>query len=156
MTQRHWDEAYSGTAIERTGWYEETPTISLALIDECRLSPQDSIVDIGAGASTLVDRLLDRGFENLAVLDISGQALDHLRQRLSAEDAGRVRFIRTDVTAPDVGSELGPVMLWHDRATLHFLAEGADCDRYARTLQGCVAPGGYAVLATYALHGAPT
>ena len=154
--QPHWDDAYARSPVEQTGWYEETPAISLALIDQCRLDPADPIVDVGAGASTLVDRLLDRGFEHLTVLDISRRALDQLRERLSAADAERVRFIHTDVTAGDLGSELGTVRLWHDRATLHFLTDAGDCGRYAETLQGCVAPGGYAILATYALHGAPT
>jgi cyclopropane fatty-acyl-phospholipid synthase-like methyltransferase len=154
--QRHWDEVYSGAEIEQTGWYEEEPTLSLALIDGCHLEPDAPILDVGAGASSLVDRLLDRCFRDMTVLDISAHALDSMRARLGPDQSAAIRFIRADVTDPELPEQLGTVELWHDRATLHFLIEDDQCNRYAAALHAAVVPGGYALLATYALHGAST
>lgn len=154
--QHHWDEVYAGSEIEETGWYEAEPTVSLSLIDHCELAPEEAILDVGAGASSLVGELQDRGFRDLTVLDISANALDRLRTALGEERAARIRFVRADVTDPAALEIVPPLQLWHDRAMLHFLTEERDCERYAEAVRAAVAPEGYVILATYALHGAPT
>jgi SAM-dependent methyltransferase len=155
-TQEHWEAVYERTAVDQTGWWEASPTVSLAMIERLGLGPDDAILDVGAGASTLVDHLLDRGHRNVAVLDISERALEELRTRLGPQRAESVRFVCGDVTDPATLAGIEPVRLWHDRAMLHFLIEDDQCEQYAAALNTAVAPGGYALLATYALHGAPT
>ena len=153
--QRHWDQAHADTATDQTGWFEQDPTSSLTLIARCDLAPTDPILDVGARTSFLVDRLLHRGFQNVTVLDISPTALDEVRDRLGS-DRAEVGFVHADVTDPALPDRLPPARLWHDRAALHFLTEDEDCAQYASTLRSTVAPGGYAILATYSLEGAPT
>lgn len=152
--QQHWDRTYSEKSVEQLGWYEPDPGPSLALIDRCELSEDARIIDVGAGATLLVDELLDRGYESLGVLDISAQALTVLREQLAPERAGRVRWINADITDPAVADEIGPVDLWHDRALLHFLLDEGERDRYVDALRSTVVPGGHAVIAAFAVGGA--
>lgn len=155
-SREHWDGVYASVPIEETGWFEASPTVSLSLIERCDLDPADPVVDVGAGASSLAAAFLERGQRDVSVLDISANALDQLRSRLGPDRAEQVRFINADVTEPGLRAKLGPVQLWHDRAMLHFLTSDADCASYARAVESTVMPGGYAILATYALNGAPT
>jgi SAM-dependent methyltransferase len=154
--REHWDGVYGQTAVDETGWWEASPSVSLAMIERVGLQPDDPILDAGAGASTLVDHLLDRGQRDVTVLDISERALEELRTRIGPERAESVRFVCGDVTDPATQEGIEPVRLWHDRAMLHFLIEDDQCAQYAAALTAAVALGGYALLATYALHGAPT
>ena len=153
--QRHWDEVHASTESDETGWYEEEPTLSLELIERCELAPTDAILDVGAGTSFLVDRLLERGFRNLTVLDISPTVLDEVRDRLRVDHV-MVGFIHADLTDAELSDRLPLVQLWQDRAALHFLTSDDDCAQYGRTLRATIAAGGYALLAAYALEGAPT
>ncbi len=155
-TREHWEAVYERTAVDQTGWWEESPSVSLALVDGLGLDPDDAILGVGAGASTLVDHLLERGQRDVTVLDISQTALDELRGRLREELAEAVRFVCGDVTRAETFEGIEPIQLWHDRAMLHFLIEDDQCERYAAAVDAAVAPGGYALLATYALHGAAT
>lgn len=154
--REHWEGVYTRTAVDQTGWWEASPSVSLAMIERIGLEPDDAILDAGAGASTLVDHLLDQGQRDVTVLDISQAALDALRARLGPERAEQVQSLCGDVTDPATLEGIGPVRLWHDRAMLHFLIEDDHCEHYASALNAAVAGGGYALLATYALHGAPT
>lgn len=146
----HWDEIYLHRAPEALSWYQPHHERSCAMIELCHMAPDSLIVDIGGGASTLVDELLARGFTRLAVVDLSEHALARSRARLGlAADA--VRWIVADVTTPlfDEGS----VALWHDRAVFHFLTEQAPRDAYIKALRRCVRPGGHVILATFDLDG---
>ena len=96
--QQHWDRTYAEKSLEELGWYEPDPEPSLALIDRCELSEDARIIDVGAGATLLVDQLLDRGYQSLGVLDISAQALKVLREQLDPQRAARVRWINADIT----------------------------------------------------------
>ncbi len=151
---QHWDRTYTEKSVEQFGWYEPDPGPSLALIDRCELSEDARIIDVGAGATLLVDQLLDRGYEALGVLDISAQALSVLRDQLAPERAGRVRWINADITDPAVAEQIGPVDLWHDRALLHFLIDDGECERYVEALRATVVPGRHAVIAAFAVGGA--
>lgn len=150
----HWDRVYTRTPLERTGWYESDPSVSLELIERCGLAPDDPIIDVGAGASLLIDRLIEGGHRDLIASDISEVALGLLRERLGSAADGRVRFLADDLAHPRLLRDLRGIALWHDRAALHFLTEPADRGAYAETLRRSVRPGGFVVLAAFAPDGA--
>lgn len=128
-------------------WYQAEPTLSLELIDALGATSGSAIIDVGGGASVLVDHLLRNGFTDLTVLDLSEAALRTSRQRIGAE--AKVGWITADVLRwePERAYDL-----WHDRAVLHFLT-GEDVERYRATLRRAVGPEGSAVLATFATDG---
>lgn len=147
--ERHWEALYRRQAPTRVSWYQDSPTRSLAMIERTGIARDARIVDVGGGASTLVDRLLERGFANVTVLDIASAALAAAKARLG-ERAQRVEWVVADVTA---WRPPGLYDLWHDRAVFHFLVEESDRRAYAATLCAALAPGGHAIIATFALDG---
>lgn len=152
MTQarkQHWETVYQDKSPLEVSWYQSRPTLSLELIASCELSPAASVIDVGGGASTLVDHLLEQGYRHLSVLDISAAALEHARRRLG-ERAGEVEWIEADIT------EFVPPRtydLWHDRAVFHFLTEAEDRSRYRDLLERAIAPGGHLIIAAFAPDG---
>ncbi|HEX7045766.1 MAG TPA: class I SAM-dependent methyltransferase [Burkholderiales bacterium] len=145
----HWEQVYREQAPHSVSWYQRTPELSLALIAKTGVSPDAWIIDVGAGASMLVDHLLEAGYRHLAVLDISAAALAHARQRLGPK-ADRVEWYEADIT------EFQPPRsfdVWHDRAVFHFLTEPAERARYAAALRRTLKPGGHAIVATFAVGG---
>lgn len=145
----HWQQVYGEKQPTEVSWYQPVPEKSLQLILSTGVGHDDPILDAGGGASTLVDHLLDEGYTDLSVLDISGHALNRSRARLG-ELAGKVDWIESDIT------EFDPVRryaLWHDRAVFHFLTEVADCDKYIAVMRGALQPGAYFVLATFGPEG---
>ena len=145
----HWDSVYSARAPEALTWYQETPHTSLRLIEEAGLPPTAQLLDAGAGASTLVDLLLERGYEAITAVDLSAEALAKSRARLGAA-ADRVQWIVGDLRAP---LPLPEVSLWHDRAVFHFLIEADDRQAYLEQLKSRLRPGGGLVLSTFAADG---
>ncbi len=154
VLQRHWENKYRRTPFDQVGWWEESPEASLRLVDRCVLAPDGLIVDAGAGSSTFIESLMERGFCRFAAIDLSAAALATLRERLGAERASRVRWIVDDLTHPAEAAALRDVALWHDRAALHFFVEAADRDAYAAVIRTAVRPGGYVILAAFSLIGA--
>ncbi len=151
MTKReqHWQTVYETKNPNAVSWYQADPALSLALIDDLHLAPDAAIVDVGAGASVLADRLLDRGFTDLTLVDVADAALAHTRDRLGAR-AADVKFVTSDVTQLDLGRTLD---LWHDRAVLHFLTDAEERARYKAVLDAHLKPGGHAIIATFAVGG---
>lgn len=149
--QEHWNQVYQTKGTQDVSWYQRRPDLSLALIAASSVSKDAGIIDVGGGASTLVDFLLDDGFTRLAVLDLSGAALAHSRSRLGAR-AGAVEWFEADVTSFQPPHRFG---LWHDRAVLHFLTAADDRRGYVAALQRTLLPGGVAVISTFALDGPP-
>jgi SAM-dependent methyltransferase len=147
---QHWDDVYSRRAADQLSWYQRQPQPSLEWIQ--RLAPERStrILDVGGGTSQLVETLLDCGYSDLTVLDVSAPALAMSRQRL-AERAAAARWIVADILA----DKLPPPAfdLWHDRAVFHFLVELADRQRYVSQLQRSLRHGGLLILATFAEDG---
>lgn len=145
----HWSAAWRDAAPETKSWHQDDPAPSLAAIEASGIAPDRPLIDVGGGAARLVDRLLDRGWTDLSVLDVAAEALDRARDRLGAR-AARVRWIVADVTrwTPERA-----YALWHDRAVFHFLTTPEDRAAYARTLDAALAPDGQAILATFALDG---
>ena len=145
----HWEGVYSSKGEREVSWFQESPEPSIELIGLVGAKPDAAIIDIGGGASRLVDALLARGFENLAVLDLSEAALDMARSRLGS-DAQNVRWIAADVASwnPDAKYEV-----WHDRAAFHFLTECDAQQAYVDRLKEALRPGGQAIFGTFALDG---
>ncbi len=146
----HWENVYASRSPEAVSWFRPHLEHSLAFLEAARLGRDAAVIDVGGGASTLVDDLLDRGYSNVTVLDLSQQALDAARARLG-ERASRVRWICADVT--DVALEPAAYDLWHDRAVFHFLREPAARERYVAGVRRALKPGGHVIVATFGPHG---
>lgn len=146
----HWNGVYTTKQPQRLSWFQPHLELSLELIERAGLSRSTRIIDVGAGASTLVDDLLARDVQTMIALDISAAALQVARDRLR-ERADRVRWIVSDVTQLDLPPS--SIDIWHDRATLHFLTEDADAHRYVDVATRVVTPGGHAVIGGFASDG---
>lgn len=149
----HWDNAYENSSIDRLGWYEEKPIPSLQLIEKSGVSKEATILNVGAGATTLVDELISQGFRNIIVNDLSSTALEKLKQRLGTQSKN-VRWIVDDLTNPTQLSKLEKIDLWHDRAVLHFFNDTKEQDAYFNLLRSIVKENGFVIIATYNLNGA--
>jgi 2-polyprenyl-3-methyl-5-hydroxy-6-metoxy-1,4-benzoquinol methylase len=147
--QEHWEQVYGTRRSTDVSWFERAPVTSMRLIEQVAPGTSAAVIDIGAGASLLVDGLLARGFADLTVLDISDHALSEVRRRL-AEKAQRVSFLQRDVLTwtPDRQYEV-----WHDRAVFHFLTVETERGRYVETATSAVRGGGTLILATFAEDG---
>ncbi len=145
----HWDNVYAKQPETEVSWYQADPKLSVQLIREVCPAHCCRLIDIGGGASVLVDRLLDAGFHDLAVLDVSVVALERVQIRLS-KAASRVRWIVADVTEV---KDIGQFDLWHDRAVFHFLTNTDDRRKYVELAERTVPPGGHLILSTFALDG---
>ena len=149
----HWDNAYSKTEINQLGWYEESPDVSLELIRECGLDSKAHILNVGAGATTLVDELQKLGYQNIIANDISPLALEKLKDRLG-ENKNKINWIVDDLIRPTKLETLDKVDLWHDRAVLHFFNKQEEQDTYFKLLKKLVKREGFAIIATFNLNGA--
>ncbi len=149
-SREHWENIYSVKKPDEVSWYQPHPEVSLRMIRDSGIGRDAAIVDIGGGASTFVDDLLDAGFTNLTLLDISAKALAITQARLG-ERARLVRWIEGDILRARF--EDAAFDLWHDRAVFHFLTDPADRKAYARLAARCVKPGGSLVMATFAEDG---
>ena len=149
-TKTHWEHIYETKAPTQVSWYQEHAEYSLQFIQNTGVQKLDHIIDIGGGASTLVDDLLANGFQHLSVLDVSGTALQLARQRLGAR-ADAVNWIEADITRADLLQQAYDV--WHDRAVFHFLTQAADRQRYIDTVRQAVRKGGHVIVATFAPDG---
>ena len=146
----HWESVYTRKQPEGVSWFQPHLNLSLQLLERAGLNRNTRIIDIGAGASTLVDDLLARGVQGVTVVDISAAALEVTRDRLGAS-ANRVRWIVSDVTALDLPPS--SIDIWHDRATLHFLTDPKDASAYVQVASRVVTPGGHAVIGGFASDG---
>jgi ubiquinone/menaquinone biosynthesis C-methylase UbiE len=149
-SKAHWEAVYGSRAPAELSWYQPQPTRSLELLDQLGVGPSTSLIDVGGGASTLVDALLDRQLGEITVLDISGAALEHAKRRVGARSSAVV-WIEADITRTDLEADAYDV--WHDRAVFHFLTNEADRRRYVAAASRAIRPGGAAVIATFSMHG---
>ena len=147
----HWETVWRERREEEVSWFEEEPRLSLSLVEAAGLKPEAPIIDVGGGAARLVDRLLARGYRDITVLDLAEEALARARARLGAR-AREVHWIVADVTRWHPERSYA---LWHDRAVFHFLVEEEDRRRYRQTLAEALAPGGQAIVATFAPDAPP-
>lgn len=148
--KHHWETIYSSKSATEVSWFQEEAELSLALISEVAPDPAARILDVGGGASRLVDGLLRKGYGNVTVLDLSAAALEQARARL--DDAGsRVLWLEADIRTIEL--EPAATDVWHDRAVFHFLTSEEDRQRYVQQVRHAVRPGGYVLVATFADDG---
>jgi 2-polyprenyl-3-methyl-5-hydroxy-6-metoxy-1,4-benzoquinol methylase len=146
----HWEKVYTTKEPETVSWYRAHLETSVALIERAAHSRSASIIDIGAGESTLVDDLLARGYENITVLDISQTALDVTKKRLGPL-AEQTKWIVADIT--QVALEPLAYDVWHDRAVFHFLTSTDQRAAYVRNVARSVRPGGHVIVSTFGPEG---
>jgi len=149
----HWNNAYNKTEVNKLGWYEENLEPSLRLINKCNLNPDASILNVGAGATTLIDELLKQGFTKVIANDLSKTALEKLKERLG-EKRQNIKWIIDDLTNPTKLINLNKIDLWHDRAVLHFFNDENEQDTYFNLVKTLVKNNGYVIIATFNLDGA--
>jgi SAM-dependent methyltransferase len=148
----HWENIYRTKELSSLGWYQQTPTTSLSLLEYCGVRPSDRIIDIGGGDSLLADHLVSKGFSAISVLDISPASLERAKKRLG-DTAGLVEWIASDITMFE-GKQVYDC--WHDRAAFHFLHTREAVDKYMLVLRKHLAPGGVAIMGTFSLQGPKT
>ena len=147
--REHWETVYQTRASTEVSWYQENPAKSREMIRRTGVSRIAPIIDVGGGASRLVDYLIADGFSDLTVLDVSATALQRARERVGPE-ADQVTWIETDIRT---WVPVRRFQVWHDRAVFHFLTEAADRQRYVAVLRAALAPAGHVVIATFGLDG---
>lgn len=145
----HWDNVYATKGETEVSWFQDSPAISLDMIRSASPDHNTAIIDIGGGASRLVDALLRDGYRDLAVLDLSANALEAARRRIGAA-ASTVNWIVADITTWQPSKSCD---VWHDRAAFHFLTDPHDRAAYVQRLRSTVAPGGHVIIATFAPDG---
>jgi SAM-dependent methyltransferase len=148
--QTHWDTIYQNKSPNEVSWYQEKPVISLELIKSVALKPEDFLIDVGAGASTLCDYLLAQGYRHLTVLDLSANALAYSRQRLG-DKASLIDWQLADITQFLPSQRYH---FWHDRAVFHFLIDASEREQYKQVLNASIDAGGYVMIAAFSIGGA--
>jgi len=146
----HWENVYTTKAPEAVSWYRLHLEKSLEIVERVASDRSAAIIDVGGGESTLVDDLLARGYQNVAVLDVSPTAIDVAKRRLGRA-ADSVQWIVGDITSVELPSSAYDV--WHDRAVFHFLTEKEQRAAYARQVARGVKPGGYVLVSTFGPEG---
>ena len=149
-SQQHWETVYGTKAPDAVSWFQPHATRSLQLVQATGASKSAAILDVGGGASTLVDDLLDLGYTNLTVLDLSAAALAATQTRLGSRSA-TVRWMVADITTAAL--DAASIDVWHDRAVFHFRTAPEQRAAYVRALRHAVKPGGHVILATFAEDG---
>ena len=150
IMKTHWEQIYEKKGPTRGSWYQEHAQFSLQYIRNTGIQISEHIIDVGGGASTLVDDLIADGFQQISILDISGTALQLARQRLGTK-ANHVNWIEADITQAELPYQSYDV--WHDRAVFHFLTQATDRQRYIDTARYAVRQGGHVIVATFAPDG---
>jgi 2-polyprenyl-3-methyl-5-hydroxy-6-metoxy-1,4-benzoquinol methylase len=149
-SKTHWETVYQTKAAHEVSWYRAHLDKSLVLIAQAAPDPHAAIIDIGGGEATLVDDLIERGYQYLSILDISQAAIDTTKQRLGSV-ADRINWLVADITTVDLPSQQYDV--WHDRAVFHFLTLPAQRAAYVRQILDAVKPGGHIIMATFGSDG---
>lgn len=141
----HWQKIYTEKDTTQVSWYQALPQTSLDWISKVKLPTESPIIDVGAGDSRLPDALLNDGYRDITVLDISAKALENSQQRLG-EKAGQIKWVASDVLDFNHDSQFE---LWHDRAAFHFLRESSDIQAYVEIAEKHIKPNGHLIIATF-------
>lgn len=147
--KKHWENIYQNKSTDEVSWYQPSPTTSLQFVEQFNLPKTAKIIDIGGGESLFVDYLLDLGYQDITVLDISEKAIEKARKRLG-ERANHVKWIISDAT--DFKS-VEKYDLWHDRAAFHFLTENKEIEKYIELAKSRIKPTGYLVIGIFSKQG---
>ena len=147
--KKHWGDVYQEKSPSELSWYQKEPKLSLELIHCTNVASNDAIIDVGGGASVLVDYLSKESFTNLTVLDISENAIAMAKKRLG-DTAKSIEWIVSDITQFDTSQKFS---LWHDRALFHFLTDPSDREIYVKALIKAIRTEGHLIIATFATGG---
>ncbi|MEX0737759.1 MAG: class I SAM-dependent methyltransferase [Pseudohongiella sp.] len=150
QTKEHWEEVYSSKDSDEVSWFQEHAELSLKIIRVHGVSIDASIIDVGGGASTLVDDLVEEEYSAITVLDLSSAALETAKKRLGAKKLS-VSWLEADVL--DVELPINGYDVWHDRAVFHFLTSESERHRYVQQVLRALKPGGLVIVATFAEDG---
>jgi SAM-dependent methyltransferase len=145
----HWEKIYKEKSPLDVSWYQTKPFVSLSIINNLPMGKDENIIDVGGGASTFVDCLVEEGFKNISVLDLSSNALTLAKSRLG-EKSKLVNWQIDDITQFTPTKQYS---LWHDRAVFHFLTEKSDREKYKEVLASAVKVGGYVIIAAFSIGG---
>lgn len=149
-SERHWQQVYQSKRVDEVSWYQPEARLSLEVIRQVAPDLATPVIDVGGGASTLVDGLLEAGYTDVTVLDIASAALTTAAQRLGGRSR-EVKWMAADVLGTPLA--VGAYGIWHDRAVFHFLTSEADRRKYVETVTAAVRPGGFVLVATFAGDG---
>lgn len=149
----HWNDAYKKSESKKLGWYESYPEPSLQLIKKCNLNKNASLLNVGVGATTLIDELINLDYKNIIASDLSLTALEIIKNRVG-ENKNKVKWIVDDLINSKILINNESVDLWHDRAVLHFFNEKVEQDAYFKLLNKLVKKGGFVIIAAFNLNGA--
>ena len=147
--EKHWNKIYTEKTPLEVSWFQNEPSISLQLIAATGIAKNTAIIDVGGGASRLVDHLLEAGYENVAILDISASAIEHAQSRLGKEQE-KVEWFVSNITCFEPPRKFD---LWHDRAVFHFLTQESDRKLYIKHLNQGLLKNGHLIIATFAIGG---
>ena len=150
QSKSHWEKIYETKDATKVSWFQEHPELSFQFIEQTGMDKTGQIIDVGGGASTLVDDLLANGYEHVTVLDISGAALQVAQQRLGPL-ASKVTWMEANIIEADLPESFYDV--WHDRAVFHFLTRAEDRALYVKAVRRSVKTGGHVIVATFGLEG---
>lgn len=147
--KKHWENIYQTKDLKNLGWYQPTPVTSLDFINQFNLNTTDKIIDVGGGDSFLVDHLLDLGYRDITVLDVSASSLERAKQRLGNR-ASKVKWIVADASSFEPAEKYD---FWHDRAAFHFLTDEQEIANYLKTAWQNINPEGVLVIGTFSEQG---
>ncbi|MCY1723314.1 class I SAM-dependent methyltransferase [Prolixibacteraceae bacterium Z1-6] len=147
--KKHWEQIYATKNTDDVSWYQPHPTVSLEFVKEFKIPKSEKIIDVGGGDSLLVDHLIELGYNDITVLDISEAALKKAKQRLG-DKASKVNWIVADAATFQPTEKYG---FWHDRAAFHFLTNDNEIKSYITTIQQNLKPDGVLVIGTFSENG---
>lgn len=149
--KNHWERVYQKQSPAEVGWYQAYPEVSLKLIKKACIDSSCRIIDVGGGTSKLSEHLLDRGYRNPTVLDISGKLIEKAKSQLGQKSIS-ITWIEADVTKYSFDQQYD---VWHDRAVFHFLTEAKEREGYTNSLYQALKPNGHLIIATFSPEGTP-
>jgi len=147
--KKHWENIYQNKSIDQVSWFQQTPTTSLDFVKQFNLPRTAKIIDIGGGGSFFVDHLLNLGYQDITVLDISEKAIEKAKQRLG-DKAGMVKWIIADAADFHPADKYD---FWHDRAAFHFLTNEKEIENYLNTIKTNIKPSAYLLIGTFSDQG---
>ena len=147
--KEHWEYVYQSKDHKKVGWYQESPEISLSLLSKIHAESSQSIIDVGCGASVLVDKLIDQGYKDITLVDLSEKALLIIKDRLG-DKSNIPNYYSQDITKARLSNTFE---VWHDRAVFHFLTDELDRQNYMSVLSKSLSNNGRAIIGTFSLNG---
>ena len=152
LKKDHWENIYKTKTHNQVGWYQKSPTISLELLSKINAHPLQSVIDVGCGASGLVDNLITQGYKDITLIDLSEEALSSIKARL-ADNKDIPKYLCGDITQIKFNRHFD---IWHDRAVFHFLTDSHDRKNYISNLEQNLSKTGHAIIGTFSLNGPTT